>query len=96
VSPFHAHPEGTEVVVWVVPGASRTEVAGLHDGALRVRVAAPPEGGKANKAVVRLISAKTGGRVRLLSGTASRRKRLLIEGKTPREAAGSLLSGAGS
>ncbi|NIA24175.1 MAG: hypothetical protein GWP04_01255 [Gammaproteobacteria bacterium] len=94
--PFRAHPEGTEVTVWVVPGASRTEVAGLHDGALRVRVAAPPEGGKANKAVVRMIAEKTGVRVRLMSGTASRRKRLLIEGLTPREAAKSLLSSAGS
>ena len=82
--------------VWVVPGASRTEVAGLHDGALRVRVAAPAESGKANKAVVRLIAEKTGVKVRLTFGTASRRKRLLIEGKTPREAARSLLSDAGA
>jgi len=95
MSPFRAHPEGTEVAVWVVPGASRTEVAGLHDGALRVRVAAPPESGKANKAVVRLITEKTGVKVRLTFGTASRRKRLLIEGRTPREAARSLLGGAG-
>ena len=87
MSPLRPHAEGTEVIVWVVPGASRTEVAGLYDGALRVRVAAPPEGGKANKSLIRVLAAQTGAKVRLLSGTTSRRKRLLIAGRSPGEAA---------
>ena len=37
----------------VVPRASRTEIAGFHDGALRVRVAAPPVDGAANEELVR-------------------------------------------
>jgi len=40
------HPEGASVRVWVVPGANATEVAGLHGGALRVRLAAPPVQGR--------------------------------------------------
>ncbi len=85
--PFRVHPDGTEVVVWVVPGASRSEVVGLHGDALRIRVAAPPEGGKANKSVIRLLAGVTGVRVRLVSGAGSRRKRLVLEGLSPDDAA---------
>jgi len=85
MDPLSAHPEGTEVLVWVVPGASRTEITGLHDGALRIRVAAPPEGGKANKAVVATLAFATGASARLLAGAAARRKRVLIEGLSERQ-----------
>jgi hypothetical protein len=73
------HPEGVLVETWVVPGASRTEVVGIHDGALRLRVAAPPEGGKANEAAARLLGKVFGGaRVELISGASSRRKRFVV------------------
>ena len=42
--------------VRVVPRASRSEVAGEHDGALRVRVAAPPAEGAANEELVRTLA----------------------------------------
>jgi uncharacterized protein (TIGR00251 family) len=42
--------------VRVVPGASRTEIVGEHDGALRVRVAAPPVEGAANTELVRTLA----------------------------------------
>lgn len=85
VNPLRPHPEGTEVLVWVVPGASRNEITGVHDGALRVRVAAPPEGGKANKAVAAMLASATGARTRLLSGATARRKRVLVEGLSEAE-----------
>jgi hypothetical protein len=76
-----SHPDGTVLEVWVVPGAARDEIVGEHDGALKVRVSAPAEGGRANRSVIRLIGAAAPGhRVTLLSGTTSRRKRVLIEG----------------
>jgi uncharacterized protein (TIGR00251 family) len=40
----------------VVPGASRTELAGIKDGCLRVRIAAAPEDGKANRELIAFFS----------------------------------------
>ena len=75
------HPEGVVVEVWVVPGSSRELVGGIHDGALRVRTTAPAHGGEANRAVARLVAAAVGGRRgRIISGRASRRKQVLVEG----------------
>jgi uncharacterized protein YggU (UPF0235/DUF167 family) len=88
-----AHPEGAVVDVWVVPGAARTEVAGLHDGAVRVRVAAAPERGRANAAAAALVAEAAGGRRgRVVAGAGSRRKRVLVEGVAPGEARDRLMA----
>lgn len=71
---------GVEIDVWVVPGASRTRVTGVHDGALRVTVAAPPEKGQANRMLERLLTQSTGGAATVVRGRASRRKTVRIEG----------------
>jgi uncharacterized protein (TIGR00251 family) len=81
---LHEHPDGVMVEAWVVPGASRTEVAGVHDGALRLRVAAPAAAGAANAAAVWLLGGVVG-RCELVAGTASRRKRFLVTGVTLEE-----------
>src|SRR5262245_53365285 len=47
-----ARGDGAVLRLSVVPNAKRTEVDGLHDGALRVRLAAPPIEGRANEALV--------------------------------------------
>lgn len=69
------------IKVQVVPRASRSEIIGEHNGALRVRVAAPPVEGAANDELVRLI-AKTikvpRSCVEVTSGQSSRFKRLRI------------------
>ncbi|MGD8452251.1 MAG: DUF167 domain-containing protein [Phycisphaerae bacterium] len=79
------HEGGVEFHVKVVPGASRTRVMGLWGTALKVAVAAPPEGGKANAAVVALL-AKTlevsRGAVRIVSGQTQPRKRVSVAGLT--------------
>lgn len=69
--------------VRVQPRASRTEVAGEHDGALRIRVAAPPVEGEANEALVRFLSKRlrvAASRVTVVSGASSRTKRVEVEG----------------
>jgi len=47
---------GTHVRLRVKPGARSDAILGVHAGALKVQVAAPPEKGKANDAVLRLLS----------------------------------------
>ena len=75
---------GTAVVrLHVQPGAGRTAVVGRHGDAVKVRVAAPPEGGRANDAVVALIAATFDvklSQVVLVSGESSRAKRVQIDG----------------
>lgn len=68
------------LTVWVVPGARSTEIVGFYGGALRVRVAAPPERGRANMALIAHLSEQLGVRLRLISGAGSRRKRLVVAG----------------
>ncbi len=65
------------------PGAKRTEVAGLHGGALKVRLAAPPAEGRANEALVEFIAKAFGVArrdVALVGGEKSREKRLEVRG----------------
>lgn len=78
------------VTCWVVPGASRSEIKGTYGETLRIRVAAPPEGGKANREAGRLLSATLGGEGELLSGAASREKRFLLRGIDRRQAEGAI------
>jgi len=89
----NSHPEGVVITVWVVPGSSRDVVGGFHDGSLRVRTTAPAEGGKANRAVARLVASHLGAdRAEVLSGHSSRRKRILVRDMT-RPTAERLLAG---
>ncbi|HUR77242.1 MAG TPA: DUF167 domain-containing protein [Acidimicrobiales bacterium] len=73
---------GTAVIrLHVQPGAGRTAIVGRHGDAVKVRVAAPPEGGRANDAVVALVAATFDvklAQVSLVSGEASRAKRVQI------------------
>ncbi len=67
----------------VVPRASRSQVAGVHDGRLKVQLAAPPADGEANAALLALIAELLGARrscVTLEAGHGSRRKRVRVEG----------------
>ena len=72
----------------VQPAAGRTAVSGRHGDALRVRVAAPPVGGRANEACARLLAELLGtpaGQVELLSGPTSRSKRFRVTGVDPEQ-----------
>ncbi len=81
---------GCELAIWVVPGASRSQIEDLHDGRIRVRVTAPPEGGKANEAVCHLLSKSIGKPVTLRTGATSRAKVVFALGATPDDVLGNL------
>ena len=66
----------------VSPNAKRTELAGWHDGALRVRLSAPPVDGAANEALRKWLAGELGvpqARVTLLRGASGRRKQWAID-----------------
>jgi hypothetical protein len=80
MNPISEHPDGATLRVHVVPGASRTEIKGRHDKAIKIRISAPPEGGKANRVLLDLVEDVTGGRASILSGASSRTKVILVRG----------------
>lgn len=80
--------DGAVILVFAVPRASRTELAGLHDGRLRLRVASPPVDGAANDAIVRFFAKALGvgkGSVEIRSGATGRQKTVAVSGLTPDE-----------
>lgn len=73
--------DGSRLAVVVTPNAPRTRADGLHDGHLRVRLAAPPVDGKANAALLAWLAAELGLQRRdlqLLHGAGARRKRVAL------------------
>jgi uncharacterized protein len=73
--------DGVLLQLSVMPNARRTEADGLHDGALRVRLAAPPIDGRANDALIAWLTKSLGvpkRDVEVLRGESSRRKQVAI------------------
>lgn len=71
------------IAVHVTPRSGRDEIAGWRGAELSVRVTAPPEGGKANAAVCRVVADALGvpkTAVRVVRGGSSRHKTLEAEG----------------
>ena len=78
-------PDGVTFAVKAVPGSSRDQIVGLLGSALKVKVAAPPEGGQANRAVVDLLVKTLGvsrNQVEITAGHTRPQKRVLIRGLT--------------
>jgi uncharacterized protein (TIGR00251 family) len=83
----------TRLEVYIQPRASKSEVAGMHDGVIKIRIAAPAVENAANEALVEFLADRLGiakRSVRIVSGGASRRKRLEIEDVTEKEIAAKL------
>ena len=82
--PFEIREDGKAVIrLHVQPAAGRTAIAGRFGDALKVKVAAPPEGGRANEACSALLAETFGVKanaVELLSGESSRTKRFAVSG----------------
>jgi len=88
----------TRLRLRVAPGAARASVVGRHGDAWKVRVAAPPEGGRANDAVMRLLAdtlALPREAVTLVSGHGARDKIVELAGVGPEQIERRLSSAAG-
>jgi len=70
------------------PGSSKNHIIGEYGGRLKLAVTAAPEKGKANKAVIELLSDSLHipeSSIHIISGESSRDKRLMIEGLSPED-----------
>jgi len=80
---FQEDRQGVTFTAKIVPGSSRTALAGLLEDAVKIRVAAAPERGKANQCLVAFLARQLGVRknaVRVLSGQTSPVKQIRVEG----------------
>lgn len=76
------------VAVRARPGASKTGIVGFRNGALVVRIAAPPERGRANQALLDFLASVLGLKrrdLRLVAGERGRDKIIEVTGLTPEE-----------
>ena len=72
--------------VRVVPRASRSEIVGEHDGALRVRIAAPPVDGAANEELVRTLAQAfkvARSAIEIIAGHTAKLKTVRVAGLEP-------------
>ena len=90
MNPVRPSGEGVLLDVRVVPNAKK-EAAEYSDGVLKVKVKAPPEKGKANKDVLRVLSSLFGP-CAIVRGHTSGRKTVLLSRCTPEKAAETLES----
>ena len=77
------HAEGIAFAVRVAPRASRDAIEGAHQGALKVRLTAPPVDDRANEALIRLLAERLNvpkSAVRIVAGGKSRIKRVEVRG----------------
>lgn len=68
---------------YLQPRASRTEITGLHDGALRIRVTAPPVDNAANKELIAFLAKQLGlakRQVEISAGASGRKKTVRLNG----------------
>lgn len=78
----------TIIHIRVLPRASCNEIVCSDDGTIRVKLTAPPVGGRANKALQKLLAARLGvpkRHVEIVSGERSRGKSIRVRGLTEKE-----------
>ncbi|MDH5691978.1 MAG: DUF167 family protein [Gammaproteobacteria bacterium] len=75
--------KGEDLLLWVTiqPNAKNSEISGLHDNTLKLRIQAPAVEGKANLALITFLAKEFGvpaKSVKILKGLSSRKKQILI------------------
>lgn len=82
---FSEDDRGITFVVRIVPRASSTAVAGDYEGALRIRIAAPPVEGAANRELIRFLAKELKvpqNAVEIVSGASAKKKIIRLKGVT--------------
>jgi len=80
---FSEDDRGITFTVRIVPRASTSEIVGDHEGALRIRIAAPPVEGAANRELIRLLAKSLKvpqNAVEIISGASSKNKIIRLKG----------------
>jgi hypothetical protein len=80
---LRAEARGVTLTLHIQPGAKKTEVAGEHGEALKIRLHAPPVEGQANALLIAFLAQRLGvpkAAVTLISGATSRAKRVRVAG----------------
>ncbi|MDI3476376.1 MAG: uncharacterized protein PWQ95_2104 [Thermococcaceae archaeon] len=79
--------DGVLLLIYVQPKAKKNGIEGVDEwrGRLKVRIAAPPVEGKANKEVMKFFSKLLGAEVSIVKGETSREKDLLVRGLSAEE-----------
>jgi uncharacterized protein (TIGR00251 family) len=96
--PLDLTPDGVRLTLHIQPGASRTELAGRHGDAIKIRVAAPPVDGAANAELVSFLAHRLGvprSAVVIRHGESGRRKTIEIRGLSLTQAGQKLELGMG-
>lgn len=81
--PIKAAENGVTISLRVQPRAPRTKLDGVHDGALRLRVSAPPVDGAANAVIIDFLSKQLNVRksdIEIIQGESSRQKVVFVAG----------------
>jgi len=94
MTPVSPVPAGCRIQIHLQPRAARTELAGLHGDALKIRIAAPPVDGAANEVLRQFLARRLAvpiAAVRIVHGETSRRKLVEIAGVDPDQATRALL-----
>jgi len=74
--------KGLTFDIQVIPHASRSEIAGVQEGAFKIKVTAPPVEGSANEACIKLLAKELGlkkSQMEISSGAKSRKKTVLVK-----------------
>ncbi len=85
--------DGTYINIYVQPRAAKNGFAGIHDGAIKLRITAPPVDGKANSMVIAILAKLLHlpkANISLSSGRQSRKKRFKIGGSALADILGAL------
>lgn len=81
-------PDGLDVRIRAVPRASKNEIQGVYDKALKIRLTTAPVDGKANQALIKFLSKElklAQSQVTLIRGETVRRKTVHLSGLTQSE-----------